>query len=273
VRWTAMAIALRRFGLVVWLVGVAACGGSTASAPASPSTSTPGSTVSPAARGMIITWGFTHIYSAYSGLGSLPAYDNLALMRNFVIRLAEDRAASGHIRVLYTNKSNLYTDPSPQNQAWYQPFLAMMAQVGTVEFRRASQAPLTSFDVVIADFCSVPDDAERAILAAHVMAGGRALVLGDNFCWSSAINRTSAASANLLLRDFGIAFTTEETPSREPLVIASGDQRDLLAGVSLLNVFRVTPQSVSGPWTPIVTDGGKILAAVATILPDGGVVR
>jgi len=270
---TTLAIVLRRGTLAIWLVGVGACGGSAGSSPASPSTNVPGSPASPAAHGVIITWGFTHIYSMYSGLGSLPAYDNLTLMRNFVTRLAEGRAASGQIRVLYTTKSNLRDDPNPQNQAWYQPFLAMISQIGTVEFRRASQAPPGSFDVVIADFCAVPEDAERAILTTHVLAGGRVLVLGDNFCWSSQVNRTSAESANLMLRDLGIVFTTEEITERNPLAIAPAEQQDVLAGVSLLNVFRVTPQSASGSWTPIVTSGGKVLAAITTIPSAGTVLR
>ena len=89
------------------------------------------------------------------------------------------------------------------------------------------------------------------MLRSYLSTGGFAMILADNFCVPG--SSSSAALANTVVADLGVAFSNDELYERGRLQIPSAARTGLLAGVSNLNMWRVAPQLISESFVPIVT--------------------
>jgi hypothetical protein len=248
--------------VAVILAGTLGCGGAT---PSVPTTATP--VVDPASQGLLITWGLTGVYFLYSGQGTIPAYDNLVMLGNFIKRLGVGRAPLGSLRILYTTRRPQATITDPQNRGWYGPFLDVIGPLGTIDFGLPSRVDLSSYTVVVYDPCEILEpDSEGDLVRQYLIRGGRALVLGDNACWPASM--PSAQFSNRLLSGLGITFTGGDPNKRDPLMIPIEQQTGVFEGVRQVSVFRVAPQVVSGNAVSLLKDGVNIVSAIATLNPQ-----
>jgi hypothetical protein len=215
--------------------------------------------------GMIITWGHTGIvYEEHPG--------NLRLLHNVLSDLMTGVPAARAGRLLYTMDCDPRQDPMYCNLAGsfdqLSGFFATAADFGELEFRLASSVNLSDYAAVIFETCLYWPPSEEARgrggdqqLDAYLEQGGRALILGDNFCFTD--GRSSAQSANALLRGWGLNFTAEDPGSRPPEIydLPSELRVGLLGGVESLDIFRVTPQQIEHSFVPVVQAWSGVLMA------------
>jgi hypothetical protein len=98
------------------------------------------------------------------------------------------------------------------------------------------------YDLIIVDACSAVADRDYYLdLRWFIFAGGRTLVLGDQYCQKQ--GSSSASRANRLLDPIGLAFTNEDP--RDLNLIAVTGTHPYLAGVRSIDAFRVTPVRIS----------------------------
>ncbi len=246
--------------VAVILAGTLAC------SRASPSVPTPVTpAIDPARQGVVITWGLTGIYFLYSG-NSIPVFDNLVMLSNFVRRLGEGRALPGSFRVLYTTRRPQASITDPQNRSSFGPFLDAIAPLGTVDFNLPSRVTLSSYTVVIYDPCeNLAPDADVEIVRQYLTNGGRALVLGDNFCHHGTTPTSQYSSG--LLSGLGITFTSADPNKRDPLLIPVSQQTGVFEGVMQVSVFRVAPQVVSANAVPLLVGGVNIVSSMVSFDP------
>jgi hypothetical protein len=221
--------------------------------------------------GRIVTWGNTMM--KFSGSAAFRALledyggdtDDYILVRNILKHLA---GKSSDVRILYTDTCDPRTDPDVcliGGLEYLQPFYDMIAGIGTITYTDIASAQLADFDVVIADFCSLPSQAYD-VLRSYLSSGGPAVVLGDNFCWLGG-EFSSADLANSVIGDFGVSFSAYELYEYERLWIAPSEQVGLLSGVSNLSLWRIAPQYISGNFVPIATWNDEVLYTIRTGAP------
>lgn len=213
--------------------------------------------------GRIVTWGNTMM--KFSGSAAFRALledyggdtDDYILVRNILQHLA---GKSSDVRILYTDTCDPRTDPDVcliGGLEYLQPFYDMIASIGTITYTDIASAQLADFDVVIADFCSLPSQ-DYDLLRSFLSSGRPAMVLGDNFCWPGG-EFSSADLANSVIRDLGVFFLGYELYEYERLLIAPSEQVGLLSGVSNLSLWRIAPQYISEGFAPIATWNDEVL--------------
>src|SRR6185295_1452127 len=136
-------------------------------------------------------------------------------------------------------------------------FFAAVADFGSLEFRSALAVTLTDYAAVIFDSCQGEDGTRQ--LDAYLEAGGRALVLGDNFCFSN--GHPSAQTANALLRGSGLGFTSGDPAWADTYDVPAEQRVGLLEGVESLDVFRVAPQRIQHSFAPVLQARSGVLMA------------
>lgn len=232
----------------VVLLAATACGDADVTAPGA------------AEDGIAITWGST-------GIIFTSQNDNLRLIRNYLVHLGQDRQIGSETRILYTFPCDPRTDPGlcqlASDFATLEPFFEVVEEVGTVEFGTMSETARDEYSLVIADFCHGLRTAERrALIAPYLAAGGRALLLADNFCFPNQ-QTSSAAAANTVLEPLGVHFTDLDPADRTPLDVSSQGGTELLEGVDSLFIFRVVPQEIEDPFQAVLESNLGVLSAVA----------
>ena len=218
--------------------------------------------------GRIVTWGNTMM--KFDGSAAFRALlgdeggdtDDYILVRNILQHLA---GKSSDVRILYTDTCDPRTDPEVcliGGLEYLQPFYDMIASIGTITYTDIASAQLADFDVVIADFCSLPSQ-DYEVLRSYLASGRPAMVLGDNFCWPGG-EFSSADLANSVIGDLGVSFLGYELYAYERLLIAPSEQVGLLSGVSNLSLWRIAPQYISEGFVPIATWNDQVLYTVRT---------
>ena len=218
--------------------------------------------------GRIVTWGSTTM--KFDGSAAFRALledyggdtDDYILVRNILQHLAGKSSA---VRILYTDRCDPRTDPDVcliGGLEYLQPFYDMIASIGTITYTDIASAQLADFDVVIADFCSLPSQ-DYDLLRSYLSSGRPAMVLGDNFCWPGG-EAPSADLANSVIGGLGVFFLGYELYEYERLLIAPSEQVGLLRGVSNLSLWRIAPQYISGGFVPIATWNDEVLYTVRT---------
>jgi hypothetical protein len=211
--------------------------------------------------GTVITWGHTGVlYKDHPG--------NLRLLRNVLADLTKGVPAGRAGRLLYTStcdprKDSRYCQVA-DSPAELAGFFNTVAEFGSLEFRSALTATLADYAAVIFDSCQGEDGIRQ--LDAYLEAGGRALILGDNFCFSN--GRASAQAANTLLRGSGLDFTAGDPGWADTYDVAPQLRTGLLEGVESLDIFRVAPQQIQHSFAPVVqTKTGVLMARLGGPLP------
>ena len=201
--------------------------------------------------GTIITWGHTGIlYKDHPG--------NLRLLRNVLSDLTRGKRAG---RILYTMPCD------PRQDAHYcqladsldelAGFFATVAKFGKLEFRWAPSVKLSDYTAVIFDSCQASGGIQ--LLDSYLERGGRALVLGDNFC--SIDGLASARSANVVLQGSGLDFSDTDPSAAGTVPVPAEQRMGLLEGVDSLDVFRVAPQRIEHSFVPVVMAPTGVLMA------------
>jgi hypothetical protein len=201
--------------------------------------------------GTIITWGHSGIlYKDHPG--------NLRLLHNVLRDLT--KGARGR-RILYTSECDPREDAhfcqladSPDELAG---FFATVAKFGKLEFRWAPSVKLSDYAAVIFDSCQ-GSGGVRA-LDSYLEKGGRALILGDNFCSSAGL--ASARNANLVLQGSGLDFSDSDPGATSPYPVPAEQRTGLLEGVESLDIFRVAPQRIEHSFVPVVQAPTGVLMA------------
>ena len=185
--------------------------------------------------------------------------DDYVLVRNILQHLSGK--ASG-VRILYTDSCDPRTDPDVcyvGGLEYLQPFYDMIASIGTITYADMASVQRADFDVVIADFCSLPNQ-EYDLLKSYLTSGGPAMVLGDNFCYTD--YGSTASLANAVIGDLGVTFLDYELYEYGRLEVAPSDQVGLLTGVSNLGLWRLTPLYITSAFSPVVTWNDNVLYAI-----------
>src|SRR5438093_4506 len=217
--------------------------------------------------GRIVTWGNTMM--KFTGSAAFRALlgdeggdtDDYVLVRNILQHVA---GKSSNVRTLYTDACDPRTDPDVcfvGGLEYLQPFYDMVASIGTITYADLASAQIADFDVVVADFCSLPSQ-DYDVLRSYLSSGGAAMVLGDNFCGTD--EGMSAWLANSVIADLGVFFLDYELYASERFLITAGEQVGLLTGVSNLGLWRVTPQYISQGFVPIATWNANVLYTIRT---------
>jgi hypothetical protein len=206
--------------------------------------------ISVGAGGLIYTWGGTGIlYRDEPG--------NLRLIGNVLSSLAAS-PASGSVRILYTadcdprEHANLCQITS--NAEMLTGFFDMIAEHGSVTFDRLFAGSAKQYDAVIYDACAA-GAGSPAQLRQYLAEGGRALILADNFC------NSSAELMNDALPDFGLSFSAEDPIDPGLYAVPLEARTGLLEGVEMLDIFRVAPQLITHSFAPVVESPNGILMA------------
>jgi hypothetical protein len=216
--------------------------------------------------GRIVTWGNTMM--KFTGSAAFRVLledfggdtDDYILVRNILQQLS---GKSSNVRILYTDTCDPRTDPDVclvGGLEYLQPFYDMIASIGTITYADIATVQLADFDVVIADFCSLPSQ-DYDLLRSYLSSGGPAMVLGDNFCWPGGFS-SSADLANSVIASLGVFFLNYELYEYERLLIAPSEQVGLLSGVSNLSLWRIAPQYISEGFVPIAIWNDEVLYTV-----------
>jgi hypothetical protein len=214
-----------------------------------------------ASGGAIITWGHTGVlYKDHPG--------NLRLLHNVLADLTKGAPAARTGRLLYTSNCDPRKDSRycqvADSLSELVGFFNTVAEFGSLEFRSALAVTLTDYSAVIFDSCAGEEGTRQ--LDAYLEAGGRALVLGDNFCFSN--GRASAQSANALLRGSGLDFTSNDPGWSDAYEVPVEQRAGLLEGVESLDIFRVAPQQIQHSFAPVVqARSGVLMARLGGALP------
>jgi len=216
-------------------------------------------------RGGIVTWGNTMMkFSGSSAFRTLlgddgGATDDYILARNMLQHLS---GKTSNVRILYTDTCDPRTDPEVCHVGgleYLQPFYDMIATIGTITYGDMASVQLADFDVLIADFCSLPSQ-EYDMLKSYLSSGGPAMVLADNFCVAD--EYSTAYLANTVMHDLGVTFSDYELIEYERFQIPNSDQVGLLTGVSNLSLWRLTPQFIIYDFVPVATWDGNVLYTI-----------
>jgi hypothetical protein len=211
--------------------------------------------------GVVAAYGRTGLMLANATCENLGVEcDNMQLTRNLLECLGSGRERDGRIAVLYASACDPRFDEDTCQYGDFSelaPFFELVEEIGYVDFAYPTRTPsLHDYSVVIADMCreAGPLTAEREAMLRYAHEGGRLLVLGDDFC------DTSAELANLMLEELGTSFTAEDPAIEEPLFIPDDRQVGLLEGVQQLLIWRTTPQDDDTAFTVVVgADHGPLL--------------
>jgi hypothetical protein len=202
----------------------------------------------------VVTWGSTALtYEYHPG--------NLRLLANVLAAFSSGSPVERRGRFLYTSGCDPRQDADycgAESFVEVKPFLDAVGLVGTIEFRPAGAVQVGDYAGIIVDACE-PNAWDAAPLVEYLNAGGRLLILGDNFCWSSGGTSASIANGLLELASIGIRFSDLDPaePRFHEVSVATG----LLQGVESMRVFRYTPQSIeSGIDAVLVTSSGIVIA-------------
>jgi len=184
--------------------------------------------------GTIITWGHSGIlYKDHPG--------NLRLLHNVLRDLT--KGARGR-RILYSSECDPREDAHfcqlAESADELAGFFATVAKFGKLEFRWAPSLKLSDYAAVIFDSCQ-GSGGVRA-LDSYLEKGGRALILGDNFCSSAGL--PSARNANAVLQGAGLDFSDGDPGATSPYQVPVEERTGLLEGVESLDIFRVAPQRI-----------------------------
>ncbi len=173
---------------------------------------------------------------------------------------------TGPIRILWLDRCDPRTDPnfchiSKDGKEFEQFYGVILEMNATLTYKLPSSvADLSSYDVVVADFCGpAANDAVIQILKDYVQAGGSVVVMGDEFCQGAGpVNGNWASSgqaASLLTKSWGITFTTDD----DTLVqyARPSDPHPILKGVQELFAFRHAYLDIHSPAKVLVAMGGR----------------
>ncbi len=208
----------------------------------------------------VITWGST-------GIIYESQHDNLRMMRNFLAALGAGHAVEGDLRILYSSACDPRTDPGlcqlAAEFATLEPFFEMIAGLGTIHFAMPSTVALDEYSLAILDFChGAGHPSQTPIITTYLQSGGRALILGDNFCYPlGQTGPSSAAIAGTIVGPLGITFTDLDPAEPDPLTVSLQDRTGLLVDVATVDVWRVAPQVIAHTFEPVLESRLGVLAA------------
>jgi len=207
-----------------------------------------------ASGGAIVTWGHTGIlYKDHPG--------NLRLLHNVLSDLTAGVPAARNGRLLYTSDCDPRQDSRhcrlADSSEELAGFFTTVADFGRLEFRLAQNVTLGDYAAVIFDTCLSRGGSLQ--LNAYLEHGGRALILGDNFCVSAGV--PSAQVASVFLRGSGLDFTASDPGRAVTYEVPAELRTGLLAGVDSLDIFRVAPQRIEHGFVPVVRARSGVLMA------------
>jgi hypothetical protein len=186
----------------------------------------------------VIAWNDAVLYNADC--------DNLVLVKNYLRALA---GKDSGIKIMFTIRSGCDPRVDPRgcniaDQTKTAPFFDMVKDLGTIDFKPITD-DLSSYDVIMASYCHGYLAGKETILDEYVKTRGGLLVGASNSCIHDNVYTASEASGFLLR--YGIQYTTADPLNRDCFPIPPLDQKELLAGVSSVYLFRAAPLDVTAP--------------------------